>query len=206
VDESAGVPAPARSDRFRTRLRDWLVRIAERPAAAWVLFGVSVVEASLFPISVDIPLVALGAAAPRKAIRFGVIAAAGSFCGGYLGYLIGFQLFDHVARPLLGFYGLSENLSHLLQLYTRHGTGALVLSGFTPIPYVAFTYTAGFERTLDLQTLTVGALIGRTLRFVPVGIALRLLGPRAAAFFLGRWFYAVLAAVLIIMIALRWAL
>ena len=205
-ERSAPAGSVRRAGAIGGSIRAWLERFAGRPSAVWALFAVSFVEASLFPISVDVPLIAFGAAAPRRAIRLGWIAAAGSFAGGFLGYLIGFSLYDQVAAPLLRLYGLGDSLARLLALYHDHGLSALVLSGFTPIPYVAFTYTAGFARTLDLPTLALGAAAGRALRFVPVGVILRLLGPRAANFLFGRWFYAAAALIVVSLILLRWAL
>ena len=55
----------------------------------------------------------------------------------------------------------------------------LIFSGFTPVPYIVFTISAGFNGTLDLWTLAIGALIGRTLRFFPIGILLYFYGERA---------------------------
>ena len=208
MDASSGSDAGVvrRAQEIGESIRRWLERIAARPSAAWALFGISFIEASLFPISVDVPLIAFGAAAPRRAVRLGWIAAAGSFAGGFLGYVIGLALYDQVAAPLLRIYGLGESMSHLLTLYRAHGLSALVLSGFTPIPYVAFTYAAGFARTLDMPTLAIGAAAGRALRFVPVGVVLRILGPRAANFLFGRWFYAAAAAIVLSLILLRLAL
>src|SRR5437762_495935 len=93
---------------FFRRLYSGIDRFAHKPAALWLLLSVSIVEASLFPLSVDIPLIALGTFAPRKALSFGLVASAGSFLGGYLGYYIGFALFDLVGKPLLEFYGIDR--------------------------------------------------------------------------------------------------
>lgn len=161
------------------RLKSWLERFAEKPQALWLLFLISFIEASIFPISVDVPLIALGVASPRKSLVYGAVATLGSFLGGYVGYLIGFALFERVGRPLLSFYGMSDRFMPILHSYHRHGIGALIVAGYTPLPYIAFTFGAGFDRTVDLWTLTFGAIIGRTIRFMPVGAILFWYGPRA---------------------------
>jgi len=160
----------------------WLESFAQKPRARWLLFGVAFAEASVLPVSVDIPLLAIGIAAPERGVALGAIATAGSFLGGFVGYYIGFALFDLVGRPLLGLVGAAGAVGHLLALYHDHGIAALILSGFTPLPYIAFTYSAGVDRTLDLGTLATGALLGRTLRFLPVGILIAAVGPSAKTY------------------------
>ncbi|HUL42976.1 MAG TPA: hypothetical protein VLY03_01325 [Bacteroidota bacterium] len=171
-----------KSEKFLDRSKAWLEGFASRPRALWLLFLVSFAEASLFPISVDVPLIALGVSAPRNGLRLGSIATLGSFLGGYLGYWIGLAFYERIGSPLLELYGLSRNFAALLAVYHQHGIGALILSGFTPLPYISFTYAAGFNRTLDLGMLTVGAFIGRTLRFFSIGVLLYVVGPKAKGY------------------------
>ena len=146
------------------------------------MFLVGFIEASLFPLSVDVPLIALGVTSPKKSLRFAAIATFGSFVGGYFGYLIGYAAFDAVGKSLLSFHGIMNKFEIILNAYRQHGMGALIVAGFIPLPYIAFTITAGFNQTIDLWTLTIGALIGRTLRFFPVGVLLFFYGVRAKVF------------------------
>ncbi len=154
-------------------------RFSQEAGSTWALFVISIIEASLFPLSVDVPLIAFSTLAPKKSITLGLIAAAGSFLGGFGGYYAGLALFDSLASPLLHFYGMAQRFDTLLSLYHHHGITTLILSGFTPIPYVSFTYAAGFHHTLDLPTLAIGAIIGRFLRFAPIGLLLHFVGPKA---------------------------
>ena len=182
------------------RLQEWLEAFAQERNAMRLLFVISFIEASLFPISVDVPLIALGVAAPQKGLRLGLVATIGSFLGGYLGYAVGFLLFDAVGKPLLDLYGLSHSFDHLLSMYHQHGIGALILSGFTPLPYILFTYAAGFNRTLDVGMLTIGALAGRTLRFYPIGVLLYYAGPQAKIY-LEKYFRVATVSFIILIIA-----
>ena len=197
------------SVRLIDRWKRWLESFATRPHALWLLFLVSFSEASILPVSVDVPLIALGVAAPRNGLRLGWIATLGSFLGGYLGYWIGFAFYDHIGGPLLELYGLSRNFSSLLALYHQHGIGALILSGFTPLPYISFTYAAGFNNTLDLTMLTIGAFVGRTLRFYSIGVLLYLVGPKAKIY-LEKYFRTVVLAFAILVLGgialFRWLL
>jgi membrane protein YqaA with SNARE-associated domain len=178
----------------------WLESFSQKPHARWLLFCVAFAEASLLPVSVDIPLVAIGIAAPETGLVLGAIATAGSFLGGFLGYFIGFSLFDLLGRPLLALCGATGAAGRILALYHDHGLAALVLSGFTPLPYISYTYAAGIDRTLDLWTLTLGALLGRTLRFFPIGVLIYVAGSRAKEY-LQRYFAAISLTVVLLFTA-----
>jgi membrane protein YqaA with SNARE-associated domain len=161
------------------KLKSWLESFALKPQAELLLFAVAFIEASVFPLSVDVVLVALGVAAPKKAWRLAMVAAAGSILGGYLGYAIGSWLFESVGKELLSFHGITEKFRLILDWYHERGILTLLLSGLTPIPYITFTIAAGFNHTLDLLTLTLGAVGGRLLRFSIVGGLLAVYGVRA---------------------------
>jgi membrane protein YqaA with SNARE-associated domain len=155
---------------FIHRFKIWLENFAQQPRALSLLFSVAFIEASVFPLSVDVPLIAFGVGSPKKSLKFAMIAVAGSFVGGFAGYYIGATAFEFFGQQLLQYYGMSESFNSVLQQYRDHAMKALILSGFTPLPYIAFTITAGFNHTVDIWTLAVGAIIGRTLRFFPVGL------------------------------------
>lgn len=178
------------------RVKAWLERFATHRAALWILFCVAFIEASVFPISVDALLIPLGLSAPRRSMKFALIATVGSIAGGYLGYFIGAELFGSVGETLLRFHGMEHRFSHILELYHRHGFSTLVFGGFLPLPYILFTFAAGFRHTLDLWTLTAGLVVGRSLRFFAVGGLLITLGPRARLII--EKYFEVLAVVFII--------
>ena len=164
------------------RFKLWLENFAQQPRALSLLFSVAFVEASVFPLSVDVPLIALGVAYPKKSLLFGAVAIAGSFLGGFVGYYIGATAFELIGQQLLQYYGITKAFTTVLQQYHVHAMNALVFAGFTPLPYIAFTITAGFNHTVDLWTLALGALIGRTLRFFPIGLLLYFYGERSKHF------------------------
>src|SRR5579862_135980 len=163
--------------KFLQGLKDWVESFAHKPYALWALFVVSFVEASVFPLPPDVLMIALGVSAPKKSLRYGAVTALGSFAGGYLGYYIGSTLFEVVGRPILGWFGMMAKFGVALQYYHDNGISSLIISGFLPLPYIAFTMAAGFNHTLSLTTLTIGALIGRFVRFLLMGALLYYFGP-----------------------------
>jgi len=72
--------------------------------------------------------------------------------------------------------------------YGENAFAAIVVAGFTPIPYKVFTVTAGiFSDFVPLSTLVVGSLISRTARFFLVAGLIYLFG-RPVKAFIDRYF------------------
>jgi membrane protein YqaA with SNARE-associated domain len=163
-------------------IKNWVEGFAQKPYALWALFVISFIEASIFPLPPDVLLVALGVTSPKKSLRYAFVTALGSFFGAYLGYYIGFAGFELIGKPILTYIGVMQNVAPILAEYHKHGLLALILSGYTPVPYIVFTMAAGFNSTLDLLTLTIGGAIGRFSRFMLVGGLLFYFGPPVKVF------------------------
>ncbi len=165
------------------RFKAWLERFAEKPYATFALFVCGFVEASLFPLSPDVLLIALGVSNPRKSIFYSLIVVAGSSIGALAGYYVGYALYDAVGYRIIEFFGAGSQFQVLLQEYRVNAWLALLLAGFTMIPFMIFTMAAGFNATIDPMTLFFAALCGRLIRFVPIGILLYTFGPRVKYYF-----------------------
>lgn len=194
---------------FRNAVRQsklWIEGFAQKPYAFRALFTFAFIEAALLPVAPDILLVALGVVAPRKALRYGLITALGSFLGGFLGYSIGYSFFGMIGRPVLEWAGASDQFSFILAQYRSHGLFTLIAAGFTPIPYAAFTIVAGFDKTLSITALTVGSAIGRFIRFMLVGALLYYFGPRVKQF-IDRYYencsLAITAVLIVLIVAVK---
>jgi membrane protein YqaA with SNARE-associated domain len=168
-------------------MKTWVEGFADRPSARWSLFAIAFIESSFFPIPPDVLLIAMSIAAPRKSYQYALICTIGSVCGAFLGYFIGYALFETVGRPILEFYGALGQFEAVLANYRENGIMALFIAGFTPIPFKLFTIAAGFNQTLDLTTLAIGSIIGRSSRFFLVGSLLYFFGAPIKAF-LDRYF------------------
>lgn len=160
------------------RLKAWVESFAAKPNASLWLFLIAFVESSFFPIPPDVLLIALCVANPRKSFLFAAICTAGSVTGAFLGYYIGFAFFETVGSKIVAFYGFAEKFQHVLDLYKANAWSAIILAGFTPIPYKVFTIAAGFNQTIDLATLALASLVGRATRFFLVGGLLYVFGPK----------------------------
>jgi membrane protein YqaA with SNARE-associated domain len=165
------------------KLKAWLERFAEKPYAVVALFLFGFVEASLFPLSPDVLLIALGVSNPRKSLFYSLIVVAGSSLGAILGYYVGYMFYGAVGDRIIGFVGVQHQFQYLLQQYRVNAWLTLLLAGFTMIPFMVFSMAAGFNATLDPAVLFLGALCGRLIRFVPIGVLLLVFGPRVKYYF-----------------------
>lgn len=160
------------------RLKDWVESFARKPYALWALFFIAFVESSFFPIPPDVLLIALAVSNPRKSFLYAAICTAGSVTGAFLGYYIGYAFYETIGSHIVAFYGFSDQFQAVLDKYKENAWTAIIIAGFTPIPYKVFTIAAGFRETIDLTTLALASLVGRASRFFLVGGLLFVFGPK----------------------------
>ena len=143
-------------------LYDRILAYAASPRATWWLAAISFAESSFFPIPPDVMLVPMTLAQPAKAWRFAAICTIASVLGGVLGYLIGYALFDLLAKPVLALYGYGQKFEAFQAMYAEWGLWVILIKGLTPIPYKIVTIASGaakfnFPLFLGASILTRGA-------------------------------------------------
>ena len=158
------------------RLYDWSMRSAAHRNALPALFLISLIEASFFPIPPDVLIIPMVLAAREKAWLIASVATAGSVLGGFLGYAIGWGLFETLGRPLLDFYGYGAQFAEFAAAYNTWGAWIVAAGGFTPFPYKVITIASG-ATSLDLGTFALASLVSRAGRFFLVAALLYWFGP-----------------------------
>ena len=108
-------------------------------------------------------------------MRFAVIATLASVLGGFLGYAIGWGLYDVVGEQLLALLGLTESFPVAACYLRETGFWIFVAKGATPIPFKLLTITAGFIG-MYLLTFALASLVSRSISFMIVGVLFRLFG------------------------------
>jgi membrane protein YqaA with SNARE-associated domain len=137
-----------------------MLRAAAHPKARGILFGVSVAEASVFPIPQGVMMVPMVAAQPAIWWRVGVIATAGSVIGGLIGYLVGWALYESVAVHIIAFYNLNAAERRFRDLYEHYGWLVVAVAAVTPIPYKLATIASGMV-LMPLLPFLVVCLLAR---------------------------------------------
>ena len=181
------------------RLYDWVLHWAETPYGTWALFLLSFCESSFFPIPPDVLLIALAVAIPKKSFKYALVCSAGSVLGGCLGYLIGWQFMAGIGEKIIAFYGLTQKIEYIKDLYINYDAWAIGIAGFTPIPYKVFTISAG-AFNINFLVFIIASTISRSARFFLVGSLIYIFGPRIQTF-IDKYFNILAVAFMVLLVA-----
>jgi membrane protein YqaA with SNARE-associated domain len=162
----------AKGARMLRKLYARVMALAASPNAGWWLALIAFAEASFFPIPPDALLVPMALARPRSAWRYAAICTVASVAGGALGYLIGYAVFDQIARPILNVYGYGAAYAAFQAKFQEYGLWIILVKGLTPIPYKIVTIAAGAAR-FDFMLASV---LTRGTRFFLVATLLHFFG------------------------------
>jgi len=152
------------------------LRLASHAKSSYYLFVLSVAESSFFPIPPDVMLAPMCLAKPSKVWRFACITTIGSVLGGVLGYLIGKFSFEYI-EPFIQKFGYMMAYQNAVNWFYDWGFWAILIAGFSPIPYKVFTIAAGVLNMAFLP-FVIGSIIGRGSRFYLIAFLVRLFGDK----------------------------
>ncbi len=144
-------------------LYDRVIAWAKHPRAPWFLGGMSFAESSFFPIPPDVLLAPMCIARPEKWWRLALLTTIMSVFGGLFGYLLGAVFFE-MLTPWFERMGYAPAMEKARAWFTEWGFWAVFLAGFSPIPYKAFTVTAG-AMGMPLIPFVLASVFGRGGRF-----------------------------------------
>jgi len=181
------------------RFYDWVLHWAETPYGTWALFLLAFCESSFFPIPPDVLLIALAVVMPKKSFKYALVCSAGSVLGGCLGYLIGWQFMAGIGEKIIAFYGLTQKIEYIKDLYTNYDAWAIGIAGFTPIPYKVFTISAG-AFNINFPVFIIASTISRSARFFLVGSLIYIFGPRIQTF-IDKYFNILAVAFTVLLVA-----
>ncbi|MGC2203311.1 MAG: YqaA family protein [Stellaceae bacterium] len=126
--------------------------------------AISFAESSFFPLPPDILLVPMTLAQPRRAWLLAAVCTITSVLGGFVGYAIGYFLFDAIGRPVLEFYHAMDRYEALKAAFAQWGAWIIILKGLTPIPFKLVTIASGVAQ-FPLLTFALASLVSRSFRF-----------------------------------------
>lgn len=161
--------------RIFTGLYDKCMVWARHRHASWYLSILSFAESSFFPIPPDVMLAPMSMARPDRARFFALITTTASVIGGLFGYLIGYFAFEAIT-PWLQETHYWEKYLQGRDWFEEWGFWAILVAGFSPIPYKVFTIAAG-TLSMNLPLFVVGSIMGRGGRFYLVATLMAWGGP-----------------------------
>lgn len=158
-----------------SRVYAWTMAKSVHPHARWWLGGLSVAEATVFPIPPDVMLAPMVLARPAQWWRLAALTTVTSVVGGLIGYVLGAWVLDLVL-PWVDRIGRRDAYDTAVRWFEQYGFWAILMAGITPVPYKVFTLSAGAAQ-MGLLPFFLGSLIGRGIRFFAVAGLVKVLGP-----------------------------
>ena len=188
------------------KLYDWMGRQVYSPYAEITLCFLFYLEAIFF-LPTDPMLIIYCIERQDKAYRFATIALIGSVLGGLTGYLIGYFLWDYAGDAILNNtivqYIITKNtFDHACYLYKKYEFAAILIAGFTPVPYKAATLTAGVCK-LPVIPFIFASIIARGSRFFLLAGLIKRFGNQMKKY-IDRYFNLLVLLVLIIITLSIW--
>lgn len=157
-------------------LYDRCMRWAAHPHAERYLAGISIFESIFFPIPTALMVAPMVVARPERALRIASIATVTSVFGALFGYYLGYYAITLV-EPLIEQVGYWDKYLTAQNWFAEWGFWAVVIAGFSPIPFKLFTLSAG-ALSMALLPFMLAALVGRSAHFFLVALLMAWAGPR----------------------------
>ena len=153
-----------------------ILRAASSRQAPGVLSALSFTESFILPFPPpDVMLAPMSLAKPERAIYFATITLIASVLGGIVGYAIGAFGYE-LAQPYIVEWGYQAVFDKATEWFMVWGFWAVLVAGFSPVPYKIFTISAGVLHLAFLPFI-LASLIGRGARFYLVALLLARFGP-----------------------------
>ncbi len=167
------------------------------PLGPYGLFFLSIIESIFFPVPPEVILIPLCLSKPSLSLWYGIIASIGSVLGGFVGYSIGYYGGKRIFLRLFG----GKNFLKMHRQYDKYGIWAVIIAGFTPMPYKIISIGSGILY-IKFWKFLIASVVSRAPRFMTSALLLYFYGESVVGFienYLEMIFYALaLLAVLII--------
>ena len=144
-----------------TNTYEYILNFSNKEKATKYLYGLSFIESFIFPIPPDVLLAPIALTKKYSWLKIAFNTTVFSVLGGLVGYIIGLYLYE------LSFLNkiIDEKIFlEVKRLFNEHGIIIIIIAGFTPLPFKAFTITAGYM-SLSIFPFLLASFIGRALRF-----------------------------------------
>ena len=188
------------------RLYEWVLGWAETRHAGKAMALLAYTEAIFFPVPADLLLGALCLGKPRRSFYWALVCTFWSVLGGTTAMLLGLAIGETRVVDAMNWVGLGDKAALALQYFRDWGFWAVAVAALTPVPYMVFSWVAGFAE-IDWWQFVLASAIFRPMRFFTVAILMYVVGPPAKRF-IDRYFNLAtvlfMALVLAVVLALRY--
>lgn len=191
--------APQKKNIVR-RIYDWVLHWAETPYGTPALATLSFAESSFFPVPPDVLLIALNMGKPKKSFYFALVCSIASVLGGMFGYFIGMALWQGLSGFFFSYIpGFTPEVFAKVQtMYNEYNIAAVLIAGFTPIPYKVFTIASGVFG-MNFPMFVLASATSRSARFFIVSTLIYLFGEPIKTF-IDKYFNLLASAFVVLLI------
>lgn len=140
---------------------------AQSPYGTPLLAGLFFIEAIFF-VPVDPLLLVFCLKQRHRSFFYATVATLASVAGGVAAYMIGYAVWASFGQWLAGLLFSPAQFQQAIDYYRRYQNWAVLIAGFTPVPYKLITLTAGFCK-LPLVPFIICSFISRGARFYLLG-------------------------------------
>jgi ubiquinone/menaquinone biosynthesis C-methylase UbiE/membrane protein YqaA with SNARE-associated domain len=155
-------------------------------------------EAIFMPFPMEVVYIPIALADPGMGLKCTALLITSSFIGSIAAYWIG-KFTGQKLVYRLDF--VKRNFKQIKNIYDKNSFFAIMTSAFTPIPYEAYTLTAGIFN-IRFKDFLVASILSRIIRYVPQGVLIYLYGDTVISIIKS---YGILSAVIlfIVIVALK---
>ncbi|MDK1032728.1 MAG: hypothetical protein QGD94_12025 [Planctomycetia bacterium] len=186
------------------RLFLWVLSWAESRHSGKAMATLAYTEAIFFPVPADILLIVLCLGKPKRSLRFAAITVIFSILGGLTAMMLGLLIGKENIIAAMQTVNLGAKADLALGLLNEHGFWAVAIAALTPVPYLAFSWLAGFAE-ISVATFIAASLVFRSIRFFSEGVLIYFLGERAERL-IERYFNLATVIVMVLIIAIFFTL
>jgi membrane protein YqaA with SNARE-associated domain len=176
-------------------IHSWSLQYANSKWGPWILFLGGMADASFFPLPVTTLFLALIMLNERRTFKFALYLTAGIVVGATAGYLAGrFAWLD----PKMEFTGFAQffidkipgfsvaGYDKIHHLFSRWGSGILLLATTTPLPYGLFSVSSGVFN-IDIFIFILATLIGHGIKYLALAYLAKRMGPAVNSIIAFTW-------------------
>lgn len=161
---------------------------------------IAFIESAFFPIPPDFFIVPMIIARPKSWKKIAFWVSLFSILGAFLGYYIGFALFESFGHLIIEKYNLGEQMVKVGEAYNKNAFWALLTAAFTPIPFKLFTIASGVFK-VNLISFTIASILGRASRYILVSYLSYLGGKSMSKKYLKKmtnWMWTIICVIILI--------
>jgi membrane protein YqaA with SNARE-associated domain len=168
---------------------DYCLKLSKHRYAKFFMCVNSFIESIFWPLPVEAILIPMCLAQPKKSLGFAFYATIFSVLGAWVGYLLGYYLWD-VLQPIFVKLGYLHHVETIKEWFESFGILFVALGAFTPIPYKVIAITTGviaashgidmwgFSSHISIYTFLIVSLFGRGARFYLEGGLIKIFGEK----------------------------